>query len=104
MRSRRKADKLAREILAAGGSVTGADVLDVLSLWRFHKNKTRVNVMRAGVDWVLSDTLGIVRSRDGRLLLTRPTRDYPAFMEILCKWIRDERPFSLQSFPFTSAA
>ena len=32
--------------------------------------------------------LGVVRSRDGRLLLTRPTLDYPAFMELLCRWVR----------------
>jgi len=56
MRSRRKADRLAQSKLALGGPITSADVLEVLSLWRFHKNKCRTNVMRDGQQWVFSDT------------------------------------------------
>ena len=104
-RSRRKANELARKILDTGRGVTGADVLEVLMLWRFHQNKARVNVMREGQEWVFSDTLGVVRSRDGRLVLSRPTREHDSFMEILCRWIRDAPPpFLKQNFPFTSRA
>jgi hypothetical protein len=67
-RSRRRADALAREILNAGRCVTRADVLDVLTLWRFHTNRIRTNVMRENEKWVFSDTLGISRSHDGRLV------------------------------------
>jgi len=35
MRSRRKADELARKKLAAGGPITSEDVLEALALWRF---------------------------------------------------------------------
>ena len=57
--------------------------------------------MREGCEWVFSDTMGVVRSRDGRLLLTRPTRERPYFMELLCRWIRDARSGE-ENFPFTS--
>ena len=58
--------------------------------------------MRHGQTWVYSDTLGVVRSRDGKLLLTRVTRDYPKFFQLLCAWIRDARPVGLkENFPFT---
>ncbi len=101
-RSRRKADAYARRVLKESGTVvTDADVLEALRLWRFKKNKTRKNVMREGLDWVYSDTLGVVRSRDGRLVLTRPTREHPDFMRLLCTWIRSTRPFP-NTFPFTS--
>ena len=68
------------------------------------QNKTRANVMRERQEWVYSDTLGIARSRDGRLVLTRATREHPAFMELLCSWIRDAGPSFLKAFPFTSRA
>ncbi len=57
--------------------------------------------MRVGQEWVHSDTLGIVRSRDGRLVLTRPTTEYVDFMRLLCRWVSDVRPF-WKTFPFTS--
>ena len=43
----------------------------------------------------------VVRSRDGRQILTRPTREHPDFMRLLCTWIRSTRPFPT-AFPFTS--
>ena len=67
MRSRRKAEQLAKTKLAAGGPVTSADVLEVLSLWRFHKNKCRTNVMREGQQWVFSDTFLGPRCSDSPL-------------------------------------
>ena len=85
--------------------INDGHVVEVLDLWRFHKNKTRANVRSEEQEWVYSDTLGIARSRDGRLVRTKPTRDYPQFMELLCRWLRDGGPsFMRQPFPFTSIA
>ena len=57
--------------------------------------------MRQDEEWVFSDTLGVVRSRDGRLVGTKVTSEHPHFMELLCTWIRDASPFA-KTFPFTS--
>ena len=70
MRSRKRAEAMAEEVLRKGCYVTDADMLATLRLWRYHRNKTRTNVMRENETWVYSDTLGIVRSRDGRLCST----------------------------------
>ncbi len=56
-RSRRAANVLARERLQQE-RIGDEDVLDVLRLWYFKQNKTRVNVFPAGVMYVNSDTLG----------------------------------------------
>ena len=67
MRSRKKAEAMAEQVLQRGGLVSDEDILMVLRVWRFRRNKSRLNVMRENETWVYSDTLGIVRSRDGRL-------------------------------------
>jgi len=113
--------------LASSGGATSNDGRATSRTPRFHKNKIRLNVMREHQKFVFSDTLpggaagcrgdqpwrrshlivtliprrlGVVRSRDGRLLLAKTSRDYPAFMELLCRWLCDSRqPFA---FPFTS--
>ena len=104
-RSRRRANEKARSLLEMGAAITDVDVLEMLRMWRFHKNKIRTNVMRETQTWVYSDTLGIVRSRDGRLCLTKPTLQYPAFMMALCMWVHDLRPDAFpEPFPFTSVA
>ena len=84
-----------------GCGVTDAHVLECLRRWRFHRNRVRTNVMRQCQDWVYSDTLGVVHSRDGRLCLSRTTKENPSFMALLCAWIRDVRPLK-DPFPFTS--
>ena len=99
-RSRRRANAFAKTILSSGCRVTDANILSALRVWRFKRNKTRKNVMRSGVTFVYSDTMGIVRSRDGRIVLTAPTRNYPDFMQLLCTWVRNATPFATP-FPFT---
>jgi hypothetical protein len=102
-RSRRRANALSQAALARGDAITDADVLEALRSWRWHQNKIRKNVMQEDQEFVLSDTLGIVRSRDGRLCLTKASREHPDFLTLLCTWVRDARPSSLKEpFVFTS--
>ena len=51
-RRRKRAEDRALEILRQGRSVTDAEVLEVLEQWRFHKNKSRQNVLPAGEESV----------------------------------------------------
>ena len=44
-RSRRRANAFAKTILSSGCRVTDANILSVLRVWRFKRNKTRKNVM-----------------------------------------------------------
>ena len=102
-RSRKSADKFAKEVLDRGGVIADEDVLAALRLWRFKKNTARANVMQENQHYVLSETMGIVCSRDGRLLLSKATKEHPAFMSLLCLWVQQHRPPMLQRpFAFTS--
>ncbi len=101
-RSKPLANELAEKILARGELVTEADVLAVLSLWRFKNNTDRLNVMPAGQDSVFSDTLGLVQSHDGRVVATASTRKYKNFFALLCRWLQDHRPQELERFVFSS--
>ena len=41
--------------------------------------------------WVKSDTLGLLRDRGGKLIVTRPAREYPNVAKILatsCKYLK----------------
>jgi len=98
-RSKRLAQKIAEEILSKQGLVTEAHILKVLRAWQFKNNTTRQNVMPNGVESVFSDTLGLVQSRTGLVVLTKPTRKYPAVFKLLARWLYDHVP---ESFPFTS--
>ena len=69
-RSRRAANNLAEEKLQKK-KVDDHDVLDVLRIWYFKQNTSRVNVFPIGVSSVNSDTLGLVRSRTGAVVPTR---------------------------------
>ena len=101
-RSRPKAHRLAGQLLDQT-HVSDDGVLKVLRLWHFNHNRTRANVMPAGVDSVQSDTLGLVRSRDGRVLATISTVKFSNVFALLCRWLRDHHPDGLaMSFPFTS--
>ena len=101
-RSRRRANLLAETILESERIVLDKHVLEALRVWKFHKNKIRTNVMKENEVWVYSDTLGIVRSRNGALCATRATKQYPAFMRLVCRWVLDMQPQALpMPFPFT---
>ena len=90
-RSKPQAKELAKKILARGALVTEADVLAVLSLWRFKNNTDRLNVIPLGDESVFSDTLGLVQSRDGRVVSTASTRKYNHFFALLCRWQQDHK-------------
>ena len=103
VRSRRRANEVARAAVEKGNLVTDADVLDTLRLWRFPCNSTRRNVLPVGSSFVHSDNLGLVRSRDGRIVVTAVTRKHPYVLQVLARWLRDHRPAELQrDFEFSS--
>mmetsp|Transcript_19346 Transcript_19346/g.56213 ORF Transcript_19346/g.56213 Transcript_19346/m.56213 type:complete len:711 (+) Transcript_19346:72-2204(+) len=83
--------------------VTDADVLHVLRLWGFRQNVTRQNVMREGVEWVNSDTLGLLAGYDGTVSVNGATRFYPSVTKLVCRWLKDHLPAELSDrFVFTS--
>lgn len=101
-RSRAKANRKAEDLVCRP-HVSDGDVLDVLRLWHFKTNRIRKNVIPAGKQSVPSETLGLVRSRDGRILATRNTQKYVSVFTLLCKWMRQHTPRELtMPFPFTS--
>jgi len=109
MRMRRSvSERIANEVLEecsrVSRMVTEADVLKVLQSWAFRKNETRLNVMPEGVKFVSSDTIGLIPSRDGRILVTPYTVDFPATVKVLTRYLADHLPaeFGVNGFPFTS--
>ena len=92
----------ARDLLCK--TITGdGDLLEVLQLWRFKPNRTRKNVAPEGVPFVFSETLGLVRSRTGKLIMTNIARQSGNVFMLLCKWLADNMPPGLKHpFPFTS--
>eukprot|EP00928_Gymnodinium_smaydae_P046569 TRINITY_DN31025_c0_g1_i1.p1 TRINITY_DN31025_c0_g1~~TRINITY_DN31025_c0_g1_i1.p1 ORF type:complete len:546 (-),score=161.89 TRINITY_DN31025_c0_g1_i1:110-1672(-) len=104
--SRLLAQKDAKEILEAaekeGRIVTDDEVLRVLNRWSFSKNPHRRNVMKEGQDWVFSDTLGMLRDRQGDIHLTASTRKYPQVSELFARWLTDRLPEECKDFKFTS--
>lgn len=58
--------------------------------------------MQAGKTWVFSDTLGLLRDRQGDLHLTSATRRYPQVAEIFARWLTDRLPDESKGFAFTS--
>ena len=101
-RDRATANRRARELLCK--TITGdGDLLEVLQRWRFKPNRTRKNVVPEGAPFVFSETLGLVRSRTGKLIMTNITRQYDSVFMLLCKWLTDNMPPGLKHpFPFTS--
>ena len=100
-RSRKGANSMAEELLASGCAITGEIILRVLRMWSFTQNVTRANVMPPDADFVFSETLGLVSTRNGKVTASRLTKRYPAVFQILAHWLRQAWPLS-ESFPFTS--
>ena len=96
------AEKTAAAILDSGRMVTDADVLRLLRQWAFRKNKSRRNVLPPGSDFVESDTLGIVATRDGRVCLSKPTRKHANCFKLLAQWLQSNGPCVGRDFAFTS--
>ena len=99
-RSRKDANSLAEKLLASGCSISDDKVLRVLRMSQFTENTTRINVMPQNATFVLSDTLGLVSTRNGKVTASRLTKRYPAVFQILARWLRQAWP--LPHFPFTS--
>mmetsp|Transcript_43439 Transcript_43439/g.86195 ORF Transcript_43439/g.86195 Transcript_43439/m.86195 type:complete len:234 (+) Transcript_43439:47-748(+) len=74
----------------------------VLSTWAFAKNIARQNVIPEGQNWVWSDTLGLIRDRQGDIHLTSATTRYRSFTSIICTWLSDRLPKEVQEFKWTS--
>ena len=52
-----------------------------------------------------SESLGLVRSRDGQFLLTKYTRKWNFFFQALCKWLENHYPTDVdERFPFTTTS
>jgi len=105
--SRLLAQKGAKEILEAadkaGRMVTDEEMLITLRRWSFMKNPFRQNVMQKGQTWVYSDTLGLLRDRQGDLHLSPATRKYPQVAELFSRYITDRLSgMKMDSFTFTS--
>jgi hypothetical protein len=101
------ATEQAKEILevveAEGRAVTDFEVLQVLRLWDFRKNTARNNVMKEGAEFVYSDTVGIVADYTGHVIPKEELRRYPAFSQLLNRWLRDNMPDDLGAeFVYTS--
>merc|ERR1712048_489393 len=60
--------------------------------------------MQEGQSWVFSDTVGLIPTRDGRIMTTHPTVDYPHVMKVLTRYLHDHTSadIGMERFPFTS--
>ena len=85
-RSRRAANDIAEARLELPRT-SDEDILAVLQRWYFKHNPMRKNVLPEGVTSVQSDTLGVVRTRAGSVVITRPTRNAPAVFRLCCRWL-----------------
>ncbi len=82
-RSRKRANELAEALLASTDRVTDRSLLHVLRAWKFTQNVNRANVMPRGASFVLSDTLGLVSTRQGVVVVSRLTKLYPAVFKLM---------------------
>jgi len=100
------AQREAKKILAAATknhrAISDDDVTTVLSAWGFARNVNRVNVMQGDVDWVWSDTLGLLRDRVGDIHITKATMAYPEVSEVFNRWLQDRLPAEMKKFCFTT--
>merc|ERR1712048_1091897 len=63
---------------------------------------TRLNVLPEGVKTVHSDTLGVLKMRDGTYRIFDPTTRYEFVTKILCRWFADNKPKDIpDEFGFT---
>ena len=78
-------------------------VLQVLRLWYFKENKNRANVTPEGSTSVFSDTLGLVKTRDGKILCSTATAKYWAVLALFARWLAEHLPSCFRMlFPFSS--
>jgi len=79
------ADEMAKRKLESK-KVTQQDVLDVLQIWGFPDNSTRLNVLPEGVTTIHSDTLGVLKMRNGTYRIFDPTTRYEHVTKLICRW------------------
>ena len=103
-RSRKRADKIARRILNSKTVLCDEHVLRVLGAWKFNRNTSRKNVLPRGRAFVYSDTLGLVATRTGKVMVTKSARAYSNVFALLRSWLRCHEPVGSWRgrFPFTS--
>jgi hypothetical protein len=75
-----------------------ADVFLILERWGFERNTRRTSVMRPGQEWVHSDTLGLVRSKNEAAWVSSATEKFPYVTVLLARWMKQHVP----DFPCTS--
>jgi len=96
------ADERARRMLASGKKTTEQDVVNVLDIWGFAENAGRLNVMPEGVKFVHSDTLGILKIRNGTYRIFDPTTRYENVTKLITKWFDENKGKDIPSdFGFT---
>lgn len=98
----REAKKRLADAAKAGRSVSDEDMKATLQAWAFVKNAARQNVVPKGHKWVWSDTIGLIRDRNGNTHATPPTRLYPEVVQLLVKWLNDRLPREAAAFRYTS--
>jgi len=98
----RKAKVILEECERLNRKVNDADVYTVLDSWAFRRNVTRINVLPDGATFVYSDTVGLIPARDGRIMTTPPTIDFPCSVKVLARYLKDNLPADVPFFPFTS--
>jgi hypothetical protein len=101
---RHAADELAREALShlkKNERPSDAVVLKALRLWGFDKTTSRQNVLPEGHEWVHSDTLGVIPSRnDHSMIITTACEGHQNFVRLLSSWARKRSPNG--DLPFTT--
>ena len=100
---RKAADSYAAHVLEnlrPGAFPKDSSVLGALRLWRFEKNVSRENVRREGVDWVYSDTFGLIKDRaDQKLKACQTGVGYESFQRLLYRWARGRQLSHLRNHP-----
>jgi hypothetical protein len=95
------ANEVAKRKLAAK-RYTEKDVLEVLQTWGFADNDTRLNVLPEGVKTIHSDTLGILRMRNGTYRIFDPTTRYEFVTKLINAWFNAHKGKGIPAdFTFT---
>jgi predicted transcriptional regulator len=96
------ANEMARRKLESGKPLGDKDVEDVLSVWGFAENASRLNVLPEGMKTVHSDTLGVLRMRNGTYRIFDPTTRYENVTKLICKWFLSSKGSDIpDDFGFT---
>lgn len=104
-RSRRAAHELALQCLRKEEGISEDDVLNVLKRWYFKANKTRANVIPEGSTSVFSDTLGLIKTRVGKVMCSNATTKYWGVIALFARWLAERLPSCFRElFPFSSVS